>query len=241
MSLNNILQAPIFIKSIGNIYPIKIVNWDNFESHLNILMLSKQHIPVTGDEDIPLLHRIVIGFQDDKVNESLCSIFNLLTRTDSFQLKLNSKTYYFENELNHVIDADNYEEIRNVALHQNLLFEPKIYKDKLMQIWAEKVLKERQKNAANITLEDMITTVASLSGKHYWDLGEYSIYQLKSEFLRWQRIKQYDTTSILYANPYAASEVKLEHFAEFLNMYEDPYKDLFKSKDSLKNINKALG
>lgn len=241
MSMDNILQKPVNINNVGNIYPIKVEDWDEFDSYLNVLMISKKHIEVKIDEDVPLLHRIVLGIRDESINQMFCEIFNLITRTDSFRLHSSPEEYFFMNDEDKIVDADNYEEIRNTVLRQNLLFEPKVYKSKMMQEWAEKVLEARSKNSANITMEDMITTVACLSGKHYWDLEKYSIYQLKCEFQRWNKIKQYDTTSILYANPYAASEVKLDHFAEYLDMYADPYADLFKSKDSLKNVNKALG
>lgn len=241
MTLCNILQKPTFINKVGDIYPIRIKDWDEFEKHLNILMLSKKHLEVNSEEDIPLLHRIVLGYQDDIVNQSLCEIFNLITRTSTFELEVTHENYYFINRNKQIVDSDNYEEIRNIVLRQNLLFEPKVYKTKLMQEWAERVLQARKKNAANITMEDMITTIAVISGKHYKDIAKYSIYQLQSEFQRINKIKQYETISILYANPYAASEVKLDHFAEYLDMYSDPYADLFKSKDKLTNIHKALG
>lgn len=240
MSLINIFQKPVNIKGFGNVYPIQVGDWDEFENYLNVLMISKKHIEVTIDEDIALLHRIVLGIQDDKINNSLCKLFNLISKTDSFKLELFHDKYHFINDESQTVDFTNYDDIRNTIFHQNILFEPKVYKDPLMQQWAEKVLEARSKNAANITMEDMITTVAVLSGKHYWDLEKYSIYQLKSEFQRINKIKVYDTTSIMYANPYA-SDIKLDHFAEYLDMYADPYKDVFKSKDKLKNINKALG
>ena len=238
MSTNNIFHKPIYIKRFGNVYPIQVGDWEKFESCLNVLMISKKHIEVTVDEDIALLHRIVLGLQDDEINKALCKLFNLISKTDSF--KLDSDHYHFINDESQRVDFENYDEIRNTIFNQNILFEPKVYKDPLMQQWANKVLEARSKNAANITMEDMVTTVAVISGKHYWDLEKYSIYQLKSEFQRINKIKAYDTTSIMFANPYA-TDIKLDHFAEYLDMYADPYQDLFKSKDKLKNIDKALG
>jgi hypothetical protein len=241
MSLKNIFNKPITIDLVGNVHPIQIKDWEDFESYLQILMVSKNHIPINGDEDIPLLRRILIAYaqeSDDTILDVLCSLFNLITKSKEFKFVDERSTYYFINENEQIINDDNYEEFRNIVLKQNIIIEPKVYKSKMMQEWAEKVLEARSKDAANITMEDMVTTVAVVSGKHYWDLEKYSIYQLKSEFQRINKIKVYDTQSIMFANPYA-SDIKLDHFAEYLDMYEDPYKDVFKSKDNM-NITKAV-
>ncbi|MDT0160274.1 hypothetical protein [Bacillus sp. AG4(2022)] len=239
MSLANILQKPSQIDLIGDVYPVRVKDWDEFESYLSILMISKKHF--NKDLDIPLLTGIVINLRDEPIVEVLCGIFNILTRTDSFTMEYLEDSVYFENKNKQIICDSNYDLLREVALHQNIIFEPKIYKDPLMARWAEKALEAKSKNAANITFEDMITTIATYSSKHYWDIENYSIYQLKAEFQRITRLKVYDTNSLTYGNSNVnPSEVKLDHFAESFDLYADPYKDLFKSKENL-NISKALG
>ncbi|MED4883908.1 hypothetical protein [Bacillus smithii] len=239
MSMADILGMPTYVDGVGDVHPIKVKDWDLFEKNANVLLLTKNHLPLNIEEDIPLLDRIVIGIRDEELVDSLCTIFNLVLKSNEFRIDTDGKDYFFINENNQIITNKTYEELRRVILRQNIIFEPKVYKDKLLQQWAEKVLEHRNKEAANITMEDMITTIAVLSGKHYWDIAEYTIYQLKSEFQRINKIKQYETTSILYANPYAAADVKLEHFAECLELYEDPYKGVFKSTEG-SNISKAF-
>jgi hypothetical protein len=239
MSLENIFRKPKFHPDVGEIHPILLKDWNVFEDNVRPLMFSKKHLELENDHDMPLLDRLVVLLQDETLVNSLCKVFNLVFKSKYFELSDNGQIYFFINENKQIISSSNYEEIRDIILNQNILFEPKIYKDPLMASWASKVLKAREKNAANITLEDMITTVSVVSCKHYWDLENYSIYQLKAEFNRITKIKMYDTKSIQLANPYA-SEIKLEHFAEFLDLYQDPYADIFKSKDKLNNINKAM-
>jgi hypothetical protein len=238
--LDNIFGNSANIDSFGKVHPIQMKNWDKFDSHVNALMISKNHLQVTDGTDIPLLDRIVIMLQDERVVDSLIELFGLATRSDEFILEIDPDGigYFFINEHNQRVDSGNYEEIRKVILYQNIIIEPKVYKDPKMQEWANKVLEAKNKDGANITVEDMVTTVATFSGKHYWDIANYSMYQLKSEFMRINKFKTYDTTSIMFANPYA-SDIKLDHFAEYLDLYADPYKDVFKSKDNMK-INKAL-
>lgn len=230
MSLDNIFGRPTYVEDVGYIYPIRLKDWDAFEEHLDILVLSKNHIDV--GLDIPLLDRLL--FLGEETILSLCQVFNLVTRTDSFKFKTFEDEYYFINNKNQVVNNFNYDKLRKVVLYQNIIFEPKIYKSKIVQEWAKKALKQRQKNAPNVTLEDMITTVAALSGKDYDVLENYTIYQLKSEFNRWCKIKNYDTTVLSFANANVdPKSVNPEYFAEYLDLYKNPYDDLFKNKDEM--------
>ena len=80
-----------------------------------------------------------------------------------------------------------------------------------------------------------------MAGKHYWDLEKYTIYQLKYDFNRICKIKDYESQSMMFANPYAdLSKLKMEHFAENIDMYENPYDGLFKERSSLIKIDSAI-
>lgn len=238
MSLNNIFQESSEFKGVGKIYPIQLKNWDEFEGYLQILMLNDSHFDEETNQS--LLYKLVnMGMQNPAIIIGLQNIFNLITRTSTFQFNWDLDVLLFVNEEKQFVNEFMYDELRKIVLHQNILIEPKVFKNKMVQEWADKVLKARQKESANVTLEDMITSVAALSGKHYSDLADYSIYQLKSEFYRWQHIKNYDSISNLFGNPYAASELKLPQFAEYLDLYADPYKDIFKSDKGM-NITQAF-
>ncbi|MED3792330.1 hypothetical protein P4571_07735 [Niallia alba] len=238
MSLINIFQKPMEFKGIGKVYPIQLKDWDEFEEYLQILMLNNSHFE--GESDDSLLVKLVrMGLENPAIIVALENIFNLITRTSTFQFNWNLDVLLFVNEEKQFVDELMYEELRKVVLHQNLLIEPKVFKSKRMQEWANDALRLKQKNSANVTLEDMVTTVSNLKGISYEKLETSTIYQLKSDFYRWQYIKRYDAISNLYGNPYAASELELPQFAECLELYADPYKDLFKSKNKM-NITQAL-
>lgn len=240
MSLDNIFKRPKHVDLIGKIYPIEMKNWDTFEGCLNVLMTGKQHLPMENNEDTPLLHRLIlVGQLDHSYINNLITVFNLITKTNSFDLRVTNNGFYFHNNKNQIVNIENYEDIRKIVLHQNLLIEPKVFKNKLVAEWADKVLKEKQRKSANVNIEEMITTVAALSSKDYEKIETFSIYQLKSEFYRWQHIKNFDAVANAYGNPYAASDLELPHFAEFLDLYADPYKDVFKSDKGM-NITQAF-
>jgi hypothetical protein len=239
MSLANIFQKPIKLEGVGFVHPVKLKDWDEFESNLSPIMLTKNHFGIT--DEYSLLDILVLGLNDENLIKSLCNIFDIVLQSDSFTIAVSEDNYFFFNENEQVINSSNYDELRKIILHQNILFEPKIYKNPAMQKWAEKVLKARSKNAPNVTLEDKLSTVSVYTGKHYWDLEEYTIYQLQYDFTRICKIKDYDSQSIMFANPYAdMSKVKMEHFAENIDMYENPYDGVFKEKSSLVKLNNAI-
>lgn len=233
MSLQNIFQVPEKVDGFGEVFPIRLKEWDKFESSVQPFLLSKNHLTVSSEDDYPLLDRLVYGLQSEEILNLLCNVFNLISRTDSFTFHSDEQGYFFYNNEKQIVDNQNFDQIRMIILKQNILFEPKIYKSEAVKRWAEKVLKARQKNSPNVTIEDMLSTVSVLSGKHYWDLAEYSIYQLKYDFNRACKIKTFDSQSMMLANPYGDfSKMKLEHFAENIDMYENPYDGLFKEKSS---------
>jgi hypothetical protein len=240
MTLNNIFGSPIEIEGLGLVYPVKLKNWDKFEKNIQPITFSKKHFET--NQDMPLLDMLIYGFMSDEIVNSLCEIFNIVLKSKEFSIEPDGNNgFVFINENKQIINSQNYEELRKVILSQNIIFEPKIYKNPALQKWAEKVLKTRSKNSPNVTLEDMLSTISVMSGKHYWDLQEYTIYQLKYDFNRICRIKNYESQSIMFANPYAdLSKMKMEHFAENIDMYENPYDGIFKEKSSLSNLNSVI-
>jgi hypothetical protein len=236
MSINNLFGEPFFIERIGNVYPIRLIDWEKFESVIPVILQSEKHFETNGD--FPLLDILIRGISDEAIVISLEIIFRLALRNDDVKFVVyDGNQYKFQIDDEHSITVENFPLIRNVIMQQNILFEPKIYKNKEVQKWAEKVLAARGKNAPNITMEDMLSTVSVFTGKHYWDLKDYTIYQLKSDFNRICKIEEYRTQSMVFANPYAdLSKFKMDHFAEKIDMYKNPYDDVFKEKSSMKKI-----
>jgi len=122
-------------------------------------------------------------------------------------------------------------------MKQNLMFEQKIYKTEIVQKWADKAMKAKQKNAPKITFEDMVSTVSVSCGKHYSDLENYTIYQIYSDFYRLRKITDFDV-SIQYRC--AGADIKFQDYAESLDLYHNPYDDLFVSSDKLKGLNNVM-
>lgn len=250
-SLSHIFQKPNKIENVGEIYPVLLKDYDEFMDKANLLSYSYSHFDVEAvsnslqmpKEDIKLLDLLmIISTQTDSAElafDNLNVVFSIVLKK-KVDYSFGENGLYFVCGDEYLIDRNNYDEVRKVIMEQNLIFEPKVFKSKIAQEWAERVLQTRARSAVNITIEDMVTTVAVLSGKHYWDLENYSYYQLKAEFSRINKIKNYETNSMLLGNPYA-SDVKLDHYAENMEMFKSPYDDIFVSKNKLSKLNSALG
>ena len=240
-SVKYILQQPDYIEGVGYIYPVKVKDYDTFMQVHTVLYINKNHFEVKEEfkDKLQILDLIMIS--DFEGKEDIIKNFETL-----FSLTLKKDVYFMSNENNygfiidegHRIDRINYDQVRTIIMKQNLIFEQKVYKDPLVQEWAMRTIEARRKNSIKVTIEDMITTV-SKTGKSYETIGEQSIYQLYADFKRYSKDKEYDTSITLKAA--GAEKVSVNHFAEFINMFEDPYSDLFVKKDKLSKLDSALG
>lgn len=221
-----IFGKPDYIESIGNVYPVKLKDYDEFIDLSVYLYFNKQHFPDLV-QDFSLFELLINGLSEEGIIDVLKRLFQIVLKQDVSFID-NYYEFYFQLENGNKINKDNYDELRKVVMKQNLMFEQKVYKSKLVQEWANKSLKEKVKKGIKIEFEDMITTVSVFTGKHYWDLAEYTIYQLKADFNRITKFKNYDSSVAMKC---AGADVPLEHFAEYVDMFKNPYDSAFVDKE----------
>lgn len=252
-STRDIFQKKVSVGDV-DIYPVTMGEYDEFMEcanvisytygHFNLDAISKDHgVP---KEEIKLLDLITfLSYQGNAQQLTflyLSKMFSIALRQEiKFSYDQETGLFFMSSDNKKLIDRNNYDDIRKVIMEQNLIFEPKIYKSKMVQKWAEKVLKNRAKSALDITHEDMITTISVIQGITYEELERYSIFQIKATFQRICKIQEYQTTAIMLANPYAAGAVKLGHFAENTDIRRDPSSDIFKDSSKLGKLNDAIG
>lgn len=241
-SLKYIFAQPEFIEGIGDVYPIKLKDYDKFQECSGILYISKNNFK--NCDDVPLLDLIFVcaeqlGFTPQELILSFEKLFSLVLRKEVKFVEFKS---YFDIEGKYKIDALNYEILRTVVMNQNIMIEPKVYKTEIMNKWAQKALIAKQKNAPKITMEDMITTIKNYNGFTYEQILEQTIYQINSDFYRIRKMMNHDI-GVQYkcSQNYDPSSVTVEDFAESLDLYHSPYDDLFVDKDKLGGLEKAMG
>lgn len=235
MTLKYIRGQPDYVEGVGNVYPVRIKDYDEFNEVAYLLNFGKEHFQ---NLSIPLLPMIVLALSSIKQPKEIISdfekLFSIITRKE---VKFGGGYFVFEIDNEHNINPENYDKVREISIKQNLIFPPKVYKNKTVQKWAEKVLEVRKKNAPKITMEDMLSTISAYNGKSYEELDNYTIYQVYSEFNRIRKIKNYDISMIARM---IDGKVKVEDYAENLDLFRSPYDDLFVNKDKLNKLNKAL-
>src|SRR5690606_5170758 len=146
MNLDYILGKPTVVEGVGNIYPVKVKDWDVFQANVNVLMYSNEHF--TTDDGIPLFDKLMrIGiYENEELINQICRVLNIVCESSNFSLVGDENSVFLVNENKQVIDTYNYETIRKLIIHQNLLLEPKVYKNEIMKKWAEKALEAKNKN-----------------------------------------------------------------------------------------------
>lgn len=254
--MNNILNKPKFVKDVGNIYPVTMNDYDEFMDKANIITVGYQHFNLDeiknsfGIEDIKLLDLVTILARQEDESEDINNNKALLGMCDLFSIILHvervSISYHFTNEYgllfkigqDRMIHRENYDEVRSVIMEQNLLFEAKVYKNEIIQKWANKVLEARAKNGIDIDMEDYLTTIASASSKHYWDLANYTLYQVKSEFARIGKFKAFETNLALIGH---STSIGNDHYAEKTDIQKNPYDDVFVDDSKLSGMKSGLG
>ena len=244
-TVKHIFRKPDYIDGIGYIHPIQLKDYDEFMASTNIICLGYEHFDIEEVkrqvelDDIKLLDLIIIAASQNGGYlgiYNLTKVFKLILHED---VRFNQVTHTFHTETGQ-INRGNYDRFREIVMSQNLLFAPKVYKNKKLQEWAEKVIKARAKSAISSDIENQISTVSVLTGKDYDMIANWSIYQFNMEFNRCMKVEAYRTAvKQLLAG---VKDVNPEHFAEIINLFKNPYDDLFKDKNSgkLKNLNSAI-
>ena len=235
--LKYIFAQPDYIDGINKdnpicIYPVRLKDYDKFIEVSHLLHISKNHFE---ENDNPLLVLVFMCMQQlnltlEEMIKKLEDTFSIVTRKDVKFVSNDNFEGFVVNNTN-IITTQNYEQIREIIMKQNLMFEQKVYKSKLVQEWANKVLESKSKNSAKISIEDIITTVSVYKSKNYEELIEYTLYQIYADFYRIRKMKKYDTDT-LFATV-STEKVSIEDFAEEINMFKSPYEDLFVSSDKL--------
>ncbi|WP_413381240.1 hypothetical protein [Alkalihalobacillus sp. 1P02AB] len=245
--LKNWKGEPTYLKSIGNVYPIRVRDYDEFMKLVSILTLNYNHFDVdhmkktVENEDLKLLDLLgVISISDPKSNviDNLIRLFKLVMRIDDVKLISSQPSYQLAFKVgSNVIHSKNYDALRELIMQQNLIFEPPVFKSKIKQEWAEMVLRARAKNGIDMDIEEFLTTIQVASGKHPSELLDYTVYQIRSEFARVNKIKSYEANLAMIGH---AKEISKLHFAEKTNISSNPYDGLFVSGDKLSNIKESI-
>jgi len=244
--LTNIFGKSQYVEGIGEIYPIKVSEWEEFSEYCTILQLKKEHF--TKGKPTEMKHLEVLFTQNEiMIIHALKQTLKMALHIehDMFDPFANGETGRLgfaitEGEKFKIIDQDNFDEIRRIILNQNLLIEPRVFKNKYIEESYEAWLKTQSGKGVEITFEAKLTTVAAWEGKRPKDYLDYTYYELEAIFQRINKFFEFTSQSMMLANPYAdPSSMKMIHFAESINLYRDPSEEFDKGID-LKTLKESV-
>lgn len=209
------------IETVGEVKPVPLKHYDKFMKNANIITFSEKHFDkdkIKQEYDwinfeLKLFDCLLLSLPPAAMEEYL---YHTLSIAFQQEVELHNgntlEAYYSIGKDGGIVNRDNYDEVREVIMKQNLLFEQKVYKGKLAKEYAELAMKEKARNSIEIDIEAMITTVSIFGGINLHSLRHYSVYQLHALFSRINKIKDSDYN--VHYRCAGASKIPNSHYAE---------------------------
>lgn len=239
------------IKNIGEIYPVTMEFAEEFLQIANLLL-------VNGKETYKNKHKFDIEenckglldfyinvfptmFQIDKnlVIAMYIKLFSIVLKEDIVYKKINDIDTFKTS--NGMICYSNFDEFRDMAMKQNLLFEERSSPYESTQWFIEQARKKKYGNGGDdVNLESMVQTICIAKGLHPWETKEYTIYQIRAEHSRYSAM---DSTDYSILCNIQGGKAPIKSKAIVVDLHKHPDDSLFiKEKDDQMNkTNDMLG
>lgn len=208
-TLEILANEPCVIDDRCMIYPISIKEYNKFMQYANYLLASKKKLDLEESSDFLqyLVLSFTIGmnngnmdFSDEKTLEAMnkvlsdfCQLFSILTKTNIINKKSKDGKIEFVGK-DIVINSDNYDMLRDIALKMALLKEPKVFEDKLYEEMYYRAMKANRKEGAS--LEDVLLTVVQDMKYTFEYAYNLNVIQLYGLYLRVVHVKNSDAITI---------------------------------------------
>lgn len=225
--IRNILGQPKHIEGVGYVYPVKLSDYGDFMEVARLITVTKERFPPELRDEYSLFELVTSLSLHADESVSLLKLVKMVTDKE-FKV-IDGESVSLNAEDGSSIDNSNFEEFRKVVMDQNLLYEEKVFKNPMVKKWADKVLETRQRDAIDMSMEDIISVVHVGTGVPYDTILNYTIYQLRHTFQRVVKIKDWERSIKLLCA--GAEGIKEEPYTEKIEMAKNPYDDVFKSKD----------
>lgn len=131
-----------------------------------------------------------------------------------------------------LITSDNYEEIREMIMEQNLIYNPLVAPNQKSQDAIDKAIEK--KRSMNSSVETNIESMIVLVSKSREVTEDYTYYQLQADYEMELRLEQSRAIPVYRA---VGADIPNIELGEVLGMHEDPYSfdKMFKKNDRAKD------
>lgn len=185
------------------VYPVRVLDWEEFNKYSSQFLLYGYdflEFRIKASSETKLFDLMTSIITNDILTDTnkkfkklkdFEKMFSIILRTECVMVveKSDGQWWLSFNDGNGRIDRNNYDEIREVVLRQNLIYEPLIVEDELSQEIIDDGIKAMSKGGAKTDLESMIAYVCNLKGINASEMSDYSYYRLRCDVEMWQRIE----------------------------------------------------
>lgn len=287
MSMNDYFMLPTYIENIGEVYPIKIKEYEVFKKMANKYLLAGRkwvtnifkypkdeylldyfvknaHIIKNMKQGMELIE-LMNGMEENPEIQELKNQLSFLTQNEMlnysteemskmFSMCLNKKVefefisydekedvidYLFkvEGEENYSITKYNYEELRNLIMKQNLLFEPISSPSAQGNEIIQKAIESLNKKSVGMELESVCSVVSVYKGISDTELYEYTYYRLMLDYETIERLNNNIFNALFMAQ--GSTEAKIQQLCEKIDLQRNPYDGLLR-KHKASSLDKRL-
>lgn len=222
-------------------YCIRLLDWDEYiplaSKYLTICEDLLRRRLKLGEEWKLLDYVMLVAMGESKGIENIEKMFSMafkkpvkvLVKTKGSEVDIHNVMIavgdyeIVNNELvaDHVINRDNYAEIREIMMEQSFLHDPLIGADERSQKRLDRAIQKKiekaNREAGNTNIESMLVLNSS---RFQIDLETYTYYQLKVQYSTLIR----EQTAMLYniCRPHA-KDVPIVNFSEELEVHDNPF------------------
>ena len=208
-----ILGNPIETE-IGNAQFIKVKDYPDIYSDLNILSASKFHF----------LHNFLSSNQANNEQKewieraSLYEIVSSVPDISYSYYRVFAKVFDVDNAIERV-NSENFNYYRALIMKMNCMKEEKINPNPEIQRAIERSKRVKAQEGGKLTFTDIVTSIVGYNGLTYESINDFTIYQLYQTFHRIGQIKNYDT-STLFATV-SSEKINIESWNKHIDLYEE--------------------
>ena len=207
-TLDVLYDRPCHIQGCGEIYPIKVKDFIDFQKKYNsYFVYTKQHLDSFIPDDMckgSLKKTITINMarkcqpnefgrvlsEQDAIMECVMELEEAFSIVARKEIKYNNGTFS-DKDMSVKIDDSNFDYVSKVIVQSNLIYQLKYYKDPEYARIMEKARKAHNKNP--ISFEEMICYIKTLNKISYEEIMNENVLQLNCDFQALAQAENYRT------------------------------------------------
>lgn len=229
--LNNCFGLSTIVHGV-EVFPIKIVEWREFESLASKFLLYGEKFlkyKIKAPKDVKIFDFIISLISNEILTSENGQSEMVLEFERLFELVLHKKvTLSFKERTKEwlllfdggEVNRHNYDDFRKTIMEMNLIYEPLVAPNELSQKLLDDAIKDMSKGGDKADLEAMIVYVCTYMGIEQKTFEKMTYYQLRAHYEMAQRIQISDAIHLYRAQ---GAKVDTINMAKELAIHDNPF------------------